>query len=180
MFEELRLFGPSVRSIVLQTHRSNEIKNEIALEPDERRRRLYAHLRGKHQFWRERKPPCGVYNCVGHVWACRRTAVYEDLDRQVSSILADDGYHVLDWPRESLAVGDVVTYWDSAKSHKGFIHVGIVFELRCIAGGGQQVPWVLSKWDDASGEILHHYQDCPFSNETEPEFWTERFGGTPR
>jgi hypothetical protein len=175
MFEELRLFGPTVRSIVLQTHRSNNITNEIALEPDERRRRINEALRKQHPGWKDRKPPCGVYNCVGHVWACRRTAVYDDLEHQVLNILVDDGYDTLDWPRETLVVGDVVTYWNSAKTHKGFIHVGTVFELRYVTEGGQQIPWVLSKWDDASGEVLHHYQDCPFSEEIEPEFWTDRF-----
>jgi hypothetical protein len=180
VFEELRLVGPSARSIVLHTHRSTVIKNEIALDPDERCRRKYELLRGKHSGWNERKPPSGVYNCVGHVWACRRTAVYEDLDRQVLSIRDDDGYDALDWPRESVAVGDVVTYWESAKIHKGFFHVGVVFELRCLTKDSLKIPWILSKWDDASGEVLHHYKDCPFSTEIEAEFWTDRLGGRRR
>ena len=180
MFEETRLLGPTVRSIVLQTHLSNEITNEIALEPDERRRKVYELLRGQHPQWKDRKPPCGVYNCVGHVWASRRTAVYEDLERQVLRILCDDGYRPLDWPREPMVIGDVVTYWDSAKGHKGFTHVGIVFELRCVTDSGQVIPWILSKWDDSSGEVLHHYKDCPFPKQIEAEFWTERFGRRKR
>jgi len=174
MFEELRLLGPTARSIVLHTHLSSPIKNEIALEPEDIDIRKYQYLLGKHPNWHPRKPPCGVYNCVGHVWASRRTAVYESLDRQVLRILDDDGYQPLDWPGESLALGDVVTYWDSAKNHKGFVHVGIVSQLRFLTQGAQQVPWVLSKWDDVSGEVLHHYTDCPFSKEIEAEFWTDR------
>jgi hypothetical protein len=176
MFEEQTLLGPTTRSIVLQTHLANDIKNEIALEPDERKLKLCALERSKHPGWTDRKEPCGVYNCVGHVWACRRTAVFEDLDPQVLRILDDDGYGPLDGPQEPLAHGDIVTYWDSAKSHKGFWHVGIVFELRAIAGSQRQIPWILSKWDSASGEVLHHWRDCPFANEIEAEFWTERFG----
>ena len=176
MFEEQRLLGPTGRSIVLQTHRGRPIENEIALEPDERLIKKYNDLSKEHRFWWERKPPSGVYNCVGHVWASRRTAVYApDIETKILRIFEDDGYRVVDWPGESLAPGDLATYWESARGHKGFWHVGIVSEIRQgLVGGSQPAPWILSKWDDASGEVLHYYKDCPFSPEIEAEFWTDR------
>ncbi len=174
MFEAARLLGPTTRSIVLQTHLGNKIVNEIALAPDEGSIRKYERLLANHPHWSKRRPPYGICNCVGHVWASRRTAVYENLDSQVIRVFDDDGYTALDWPRESLWLGDLVTYWDSAKRHKGFFHVGIVFEIRSLPDGTQQIPWILSKWDDSSGEVLHHYKEVPFSDDIEAEFWTDR------
>jgi hypothetical protein len=174
MFEAARLLGPTRRSIALETHLGRSIENEIALEPDETSIRKYQRLLANHPGWKERRSPFGICNCVGHVWASRRTAVYENLDNQVIGVFQDDGYRVLDWPRESLLIGDLVTYWDSAKRHKGFFHVGIVFEIRSLDEGTQQLPWILSKWDDSSGEVLHHYKEVPFSDDIEAEFWTDR------
>jgi hypothetical protein len=119
MFEVARLLGPTRRSIVLQTHLGNAIENEIALAPDERNIRKYQHLLANHPHWIERRPPYGICNCVGHVWASRRTAVYENIDSQVIRVFHDDAYRVVDWPNEHLRLGDLVTYWDSTELHKG-------------------------------------------------------------
>ncbi len=98
-----------------------------------------------------------------------------DLEAKVLNVFEDDGYRVVDWPREGLALGDLATYWDSTKSRKGFWHVGIVCEIReGPAGSPQQTPFILSKWDDASGEVFHHFRDCPFARAIQPEFWTDR------
>jgi hypothetical protein len=174
MFEVARLLGSTRRSIVLQTHLGNSIENEIASAPDERNTRKYQHLLANHSNWIERRPPYGICNCVGHVWASRRTAVYENIDSQVIRFFHDDGFSVLNWPSDHLRLGDLVTYWDSAKLHAGFVHIGLVFEFKSLGAGSQQIPWILSKWDDSSGEVLHHYKNVPFPDDIEVEFWTDR------
>ncbi|HWE36572.1 MAG TPA: hypothetical protein VG406_08400 [Isosphaeraceae bacterium] len=170
------MLGPTRRSIALQTHRGSDIKNEIAPGPEERHVRKYRLLFERFRpRWTERKPPSGAYNCVGHVWACRRTAVFDDLERQITVICRADGYRAIDRLREPLAVGDLATYWEAARGHRTFWHVGVISELRPgLAAGSPPIPYVLSKWDDTSGEVLHNYADHPFPDGIEVEFWTDR------
>ena len=65
--------------------------------------------------------------------------------------------------KEALLSGDVATYWESVKPHTTFIHVGVV-EMRPSESrfAKSRIPWVLSKWDSTSGEVLHHCRDVPF------------------
>ncbi len=171
----LHALGSSGRSIVLQTHGGNDIPNQIGLEPEPRHLAKYKAIFDRHKIgWVERKPPSGVYNCVGHVWACRRTSVFDDLERHLRTIFDDDKYRLVSWPDERLFVGDLVTYWVSVGDNKTFLHVGIVVELRKIIEGSTELPWILSKWDDTSGEVLHHYQDHPLPEGAKAEFWTDR------
>ena len=127
-----------------------------------------------------RKPACGVYNCAGHVWASRRTTILEDFAWNM--VLADDGYRQLD-QGEPPAPGDLVIYRD--REH-GFLHVGMIAELRQgITAESPPIPWVLSKWDSTSGEVLHHFADVPFAKQGFAlviECWTDRpasGSGTP-
>lgn len=53
-------------------------------------------------------------------------------------------------------------------------HVGMVFEFREVEATGRlKAPWVLSKWDDVSGEVLHFWMDVPWAN-PRTVFQTER------
>ena len=124
--------------------------------------------------WVERKPPSGTYNCAGHVWACRRTAIYDDLENQVETIFKDDSYRLFKQGGEALSIGDLVVYWDRTSGKKLFLHVGVIAEIRMLAGSVKQVPWVLSKWDDTSGEVLHNCWRHPFEPPVDVEFWTDR------
>jgi hypothetical protein len=99
--------------------------------------------------------------------------VYDDLENVLRTIFIDDGYRVVDRQRESVAQGDLATYWFSAKSRTGFCHVGTVFEMR-IGPGNVKSPWVLSKWNDYSGEVLHYFGDHAMPRGVEVEFWTDR------
>jgi hypothetical protein len=173
VFEEAHLLGPTERSIVVQTRQARAIKNSIAIEPGERERKIYEVLR--KQFgpsWEERKPACGLYNCAGQVWASRRTAIYEDSEWQ--TVLRDDGYRKCD-DSEIPCVGDLVIYRDP---QVGFLHCGLIVEMREIAGGSRRLPWVLSKWSDSSGEVIHHFRSCPPWEKqgltVVVEFWTDR------
>jgi hypothetical protein len=172
MFEQQLSLGSTERRIVLQTHKGTPIGNEIEYPADERAVRKFQLLLNEHKRWEARKPATGVYNCVGHVWASRRTMVWREIERFVTIILADDGYRKIDKDKESICPGDVVLYWQDDDPTK-FIHVGIVHEMRPGVSDRFRIPWVLSKWDSTSGEALHHFDDVPFK-EYILEFWTDR------
>ncbi len=93
-FQQLVLLGSTERSITLCTRLGTNIKNSIELGPDENRIRVFNALINKHPQWELRVPPVGGYNCVGHVWASRRTGVFEDAE--IHRIFEDDGYRVFD------------------------------------------------------------------------------------
>src|SRR5262249_19543602 len=110
MFEEARLLGPTERSIIVQTRHGRAVKNLIELEPGERERRKYERLLQLYgAFWVRRKAPTGAYNCAGHIWASRRTAILEDDAWQM--ILEDDGYRQLGTDEHPLP-GDLALYKD--------------------------------------------------------------------
>lgn len=175
MLEFLRFGGSSERRIALQTRLASPIPNSQAPEPDSQSIAVFQRLLSKHPGWSLRKPPCGIYNCAGQVWASRRTAIYEQ--EWYERILQDDGYR-------RLGVGEEPSHTDLAiylmTDTGNILHVGIVTELRQLVQFGtsrssQEIPWILSKWNDASGEVLHHFNDVPYEkNVWEVCFWTDR------
>ena len=176
MFESILLAGPRRRSIVLQTHLGNDIQNEIAVHPvPDHAAARFDRLRTLHPNWQVRKPPTGIYNCFGHVWACRRTAVYDEFDEYVLKVRDDDGYRVVDWRGdESPCPGDVACYWEQIDPYRNCFHVGRVVHLEA----RKKLPpfvFVLSKWDDTAGEVVHHATDYPKSfGDAKLEYWTDR------
>lgn len=125
MFEELKLLGPTERSIVVQTRKGTPIENVIETEPGEPERRRYQLLLKRFgQNWRERKPAVGVYNCAGHIWASRRTSILAD--DAWRTILKEDGYRRLP-DTEMPVVGDLVVYRDA--TNQCFNHVGAILEV---------------------------------------------------
>jgi hypothetical protein len=169
VFELQRLSGNRARSIPLATRAGTEIPNEVAADPSPQHFARYEALLQKHKFgWRPRKPPCGGYNCFGHVWASRRTAIYDT--ESVRRILVEDGYRITLNPQ----VDDVALVVEESDVY----HVGRVIELRSVNPGSPSIPWILSKWDDWGGEVLHSVQDLPFDPSqgfnTQVEFWTDR------
>ena len=118
-----------------------------------------------------RKPACGVYNCAGLAWASRRTAIYDDVDWDL--IFAEDGYRKLS-AGENPFLGDLVVY---REKDIGYLHVGVIVECESRVGG-LLIPRVLSKWDDASGEYIHWFNDAPFYHEkdyvVQLEYWSDR------
>ncbi len=174
MFESLLLFGTTRRDIILHTRLRREIPNEIGPGPTPQHLLRFQSLLRRYPSWVLRKPASGGYNCAGHVWASRRTAIYDRFEESVRSILKDDGYRSLGKQGQEKQ-GDVVVYWDGDR-HENILHVGIVSELReGITPQSPKLPWILSKWDDTSGEVLHHYNQVPW-NEADYvlEFWTDR------
>ena len=170
MFDEIKLLGPTERRIVVQTRRRGDIANIVELEPDDAARRKYRLLLEKFgRYWEERKPATGGYNCAGHVWASRRTAIFALEAWRL--ILRDDGYRRLS-DSEEPSPGDLVLYVD--RRDNGFLHVGEILEVRTWSGGKK--PWVLSKWNSTSGEVMHWVDDVPLHAQFEVrrEYWTER------
>lgn len=183
MFERERLLGNTTRSIVIQTRTGRDIVNEISPDPTPQQIRERDAIAQRFEGWEMRKPATGGYNCAGHVWAARRTGIFDDFDGQAMTILKDDGYRLLDAGEEPHR-GDLVLYWESLNPRKNLHHVGMVFELRPaihIVGTSSPmpvglIPWVLSKMDAWSGEFLHplnhvyFYPDAKYS----VEYWTDR------
>jgi hypothetical protein len=147
----------------------NDISNSVAPEPTQQHLARYEALLKKHALgWRPRKPPCGGYNCFGHIWTSRRTSIY-DVDA-VRRIFAEDGYRITPTPE----VDDLAIVVQQQDIH----HVGRVVEVRSIVPGGLSVAWIVSKWDDWGGEVVHPTTDLPFDPahgfHVEVEYWTDR------
>ena len=107
-----------------------------------------------------------VYNCVGMVFAARRTWVDPE---HLPMILADDGYQPV--PNETeLQPGDVVVYRDSDGQVS---HVGIVSEVRTNLAQAVREVFVLSQWGQ-DGEYFHRADDVNPLLGMPAEYWTDR------
>jgi hypothetical protein len=173
VFEEVLLGKEKGRSIELQTHLGNRIENSVAMHPvPAHAAAKFDRLVAQHPQWLVRKPATGIYNCFGHVWAARRTAVYDRFDEAVLMVRHDDGYRRVEWDRETPVPGDVVLYWETLEPYSGCVHVARVVLLR----ERKNLPplvYALSKWDDVCGEVIHRVDDVPFAN-AQMEYWTDR------
>jgi len=170
MFELQRLQGSSTPGIVLQTHCGRNIENSLGLTITEVHLRRYEVLvKNYGDRWKQRKPPSGEYNCAGHVWASRRTCIYEPADWK--RIIADDGYRQTPSPMPD----DIVIYSDP---HGEILHIARVLELReGITEESSHYPWVVSKWSDWGGESCHFAHDHPFNTSgfvVSTNYWTDR------
>jgi hypothetical protein len=173
MFEEILLGRDKARSIELQTHLGKRIENSVAVHPVPPHAVLkFDRLVARHPEWVIRKPATGIYNCFGHVWAARRTAVYDKFDEAVLMVRDDDGYRKVDWSRETPVPGDVVSYWEALNPYSGCVHVARVV---CLQERKKLPPviYALSKWDDVCGEVIHEVNDVPFQK-AHIEYWTDR------
>lgn len=175
MFERLKLGGSAEAGIGLETRQRTPIPNSQSPNVSSANLLKFQRLLGNHGRWELRKAACGLYNCFGHIWASRRTAIYEQ--SAVELILREDGYRRLR-PEESPRHGDIALYYFDSQP-RSLLHVGSVCELRRLVLNnvetGAPVPWILSKWDDSLGEVLHHVNDVPWQEgEFTIAFWTER------
>ena len=104
-----------------------------------------------------------MYNCVGMVFANRRTWL------EVGSlkwILEQDGYRRITY--KALQAGDIVVYTEDGVP----MHVGLVLIVHPSLGSIPNVR-VLSKWGKA-GEVEHWLQDVPAYLGEPSQFWTEK------
>jgi hypothetical protein len=170
MFEFQHLLGSTEHRIQVQTQRGNDVPNVLGLALTEQHRQRYQKLLDDHgAAWRERKPPNGSYNCAGHVWASRRTNIYEESAWRL--ILSDDGYRRTSQPLPD----DLALYVDS---RLGLLHVARIVELRPgLTPQSTSIPLVISKWNDFGGETIHLARDVPFLSlgfDLSIEYWTDR------
>jgi hypothetical protein len=175
MFEFQKLLGNTERKIALETRLGTPIRNAIDPPPRPDQIQKFARLCEKYPQWRQRVGPVGGYNCLGHVWASRRTGIYDDVEGQIDLIFRDDGFRVLS-VNESPLPGDLVAYWTAQADRRLFLHVGMILELRGAEGTEISIPFVLSKFDATFGEVVHHFRHVPYPEafQTQIEFWTER------
>jgi hypothetical protein len=154
------------RSIPLSTQDGSHIPNyRRAEDPPEVRRGAVTMFKTDHGNAKLRSSS-STYNCVGHVFAARRTWVESD---HLPAILERDGYSRLD-ESQKLWVGDIVVY---ENEHGEITHVGQVVEIeKKLEDGGRKVT-ILSKWG-VYGEYLHDLLDVPLRLGSPKAFWTER------
>ena len=112
-----------------------------------------------------------TYNCMGMVFASRRTWVApEHLTPVLDNILADDGYRRLADSRD-VKVGDLVVYREPDSREAS--HVGVVASKeRDISTASWKIR-VMSKWG-AYAEYLHAMEHVPLALGQPSEFWTDR------
>ena len=107
-----------------------------------------------------------VYNCMGMVFASRRTWVGPE---HLYMILEDDDYRQVS-SEGDLEPGDVVVYKDEADIA---VHVGLVTEVRPNVGDAKWEIFALSQWG-ADGEYFHHVNDVNPRLGKPAEYWTDR------
>ena len=141
--------------IKLATHFDTEIDNETSdptLPVSSLRRKKEDEFAAR---WRQIRVPTAGYNCFGHIFALRRTAIYDCDRKDIDVILVEDGFGAVDSDNEA-AVGDIVLYSDT----RGYDHAARIVGRRPLLGSSdKKVLIVLSKFDDVSGEYEHQIDD---------------------
>ncbi len=163
--------GPGDReAIKLMTRTRREILNEQRKRrsPESMQAALATVVRKRFD---ETQVECraldSVYNCVGLVFANRRTCVDPE---HVEVMLQDDGYERRSTIHQS-AIGDIAVYREKCE----ITHVGLVAEVRIDLGGGPTRLRVLSQWG-LDGEYLHDADAVPSQYGRLAEVWTYRYG----
>jgi hypothetical protein len=109
----------------------------------------------------------GTYNCIGMVFAARRTHIHP---KHVTTILTDDGYRPV--AEAEVKRGDLAIYRDERDEIQ---HAGVVMEVvpvLALQTDRLRRIRVLSKWG-ADGEYIHWVGDVP-SFFGVPHYYTER------
>lgn len=106
-----------------------------------------------------------VYNCMGMVFASRRTWVEPE---HLKMILEHDAYQQVG--RNDLQRGDVVVYRDNQDEVS---HVGIVYEVKVNLEEASLEVVVLSQWGH-DGEYFHLDDDVNPMLGKPTEYWTDR------
>ncbi len=106
-----------------------------------------------------------MYNCVGMVFASRRTAIDVAL---VPRILEEDEYRRIRW--EEAELGDLVLYFDR---HGNVSHVGMIASPIVEGTNDLRPVRVLSQWG-SDGEFVHPLKAVPALLGAPEEVWTDR------
>jgi hypothetical protein len=155
------------KSIQLATRRGTYIPNERRLEWSP------IKMEASVKIWKESHPNAylrsatAVYNCMGLVFATRRTWIDTD---QIFKILKEDDYYAVGEPPEACE-GDLVIYRRKPKGNVS--HVGIILKLNPEVKTASWEITVLSKWGP-EGEYIHNIDDIPEVYGRHVEYWSER------
>jgi hypothetical protein len=110
----------------------------------------------------------GVYNCVGMIFASRRTIIQV---KEIRWILEEDDFVRLP-NRAAHAIGDVVLYEHVLH---GLTHVGII---SCIENHPNEPmefrSLVLSKWGNPGAEYIHPIDKVPADYGAPVEYWRHK------
>lgn len=150
------------RSIPLATKQGDLIPN-VRRQECVPARMLECRRIGESRFHNIRtRSLSSTYNCVGLVFATRRTWVDPD---EVARIFQGDGYKRVDIPE----IGDIAVY----RKGGNIKHVAVVTRIDATVATGERNILLLSQWG-ADGEYLHSVGDVPEVFGQEVEYWSER------
>ena len=152
--------------LALETRQGNQVPNEQRREVAPQRMKAAMEIvKANHPTAVERSLR-STYNCVGMVFASRRTCV--DIEH-LGLLLLEDGYRRLANATE-LQIGDLAVY----KVDSGdFSHVGVVYHLGPFRVDGSRDVYVMSQWG-RDGEYYHRVDDVNDHLGTPTEYWTDR------
>jgi hypothetical protein len=150
----------------LDTRKARQIPNDRRLEQNPVRLEAAKECILKHHTSAQCRSLTGVYNCMGMVFASRRTCIDTD---SITMILEDDEYRRLQ-PSDEVAKGDVVIY----KDNDGHVsHVGLVVDIKPDLVQAENKIKVLSQWGQ-DGEYFHDAEDVNPRLGIPTEYWTDR------
>lgn len=156
--------GPGdLAAIPLATRRGTYIRNERRLERAADSLRAAVRLAAQERPLARLRSITNTYNCVGMVFASRRTWVDTE---EIHLILNEDGYRRVEAPE----VGDIAIYRNPNNEIK---HVATVLDNRAFEAGGTPIVMVLSKWG-GDGEYIHAADYVPEYLGRPTDYWTER------
>lgn len=158
-------FGPE---ILLATRQGNKIPNRQRYEASPVQLKAWTRLIENLCHRAQLRSSVSIYNCVGMVFASRRTWIEIDI---ITWIFGEDGYHRFSELDNSRS-GDLVLYRDTHT--KEYAHVGMIIgEKLLLEGSSQSEIWVISQFGK-NGEWIHPLDDVPPNFKGGIEFWTDR------
>ncbi len=158
-------FGPE---ILLATRQGNKIRNLQRYEASPVQLRAWTKLIKDQCCRAQLRSSVSIYNCVGMVFASRRTWIDIDL---IKWILIEDGYHPFSELGNSKS-GDLVLYRDTLT--KEYVHVGMIIgEKLLLEGSSQSEIWVISQFGK-HGEWIHPLEHVLPNYKGGLELWTDR------
>ncbi len=154
------------RQLSLDTRRGNPIPNAQRLEMNPSRARAVIRMIKKLCPNAKQRSITQVYNCLGMVFAARRTCIEVD---NINMILKDDDYKPVGQLKD-VQPGDIVIYWGAGECK----HVGIILgEMPLLEGSKKTVIWVVSQFG-AHGEWIHPIEEVPEGCRGKAEYYTDR------
>ena len=158
-------FGPEIPQA---TRQGNKIPNRQRHEASPVQLRAWTKLIEDQCRRAQLRSSVCIYNCVGMVFASRRTWI--DIDH-IRWIFLEDGYHSFSELGNSKP-GDLVLYKDTLT--KEDVHVGMIIgDKLLLEGSSQSETWVISQFGK-HGEWIHPLEHVPPNYKGGIELWTDR------